>query len=256
LVRAPACHAGGRGFESRLSRHSQSPSDCVKERPRRTNRGLSRDLLVLPVSPTRDAKRHVSPEICINICINDPFPSIPLTDIVSLTKTWLSPSRFSSGVFPTRQTTSSFGQRKRQLGTERFSITTTEPATKAWEKSRHLQRAWQRKWPPISWRRQVSYFVVNKSNNTCTLTAGTDQGVKLGDIFDVGPAISTIHPVTGVKLGDTHQAVGKVKVVFTDKSISKCEIISDMGIDTNNRQTPMVARPRRGPWHGNLQSLP
>lgn len=91
--------------------------------------------------------------------------------------------------------------------------------------------------------RQVSYFVVNKFNNTCTLTAGTEQGVKLGDVFDVGPVIPTIHPVTGVKLGDTHQALGKVKVVFTDKSISKCEIISDTGIDTNNRQTPMIARP-------------
>ena len=33
LVRAPACHAGGRGFESRLSRHSHISSGCVNERP-------------------------------------------------------------------------------------------------------------------------------------------------------------------------------------------------------------------------------
>ena len=40
LVRAPACHAGGRGFESRLSRHRNLPSSCVNERPEPTVKGL------------------------------------------------------------------------------------------------------------------------------------------------------------------------------------------------------------------------
>ena len=42
LVRAPACHAGGRGFESRLSRHSQSSSDCVNVRPKSTIKRIFR----------------------------------------------------------------------------------------------------------------------------------------------------------------------------------------------------------------------
>ena len=42
LVRAPACHAGGRGFESRLSRHSHISSGCVSERLEPTVKGFLR----------------------------------------------------------------------------------------------------------------------------------------------------------------------------------------------------------------------
>ena len=56
LVRAPACHAGGRGFESRLSRHSHISSGCVNERPEPTVKGLPAISTFSPVSPTRDPK--------------------------------------------------------------------------------------------------------------------------------------------------------------------------------------------------------
>ena len=51
---------------------------CDNSRLEPTDKGLPEDSLPSPVSPTRDAKRPVSPEICINICINGPFPPIPL----------------------------------------------------------------------------------------------------------------------------------------------------------------------------------
>ena len=77
-------------------------------------------------------------------------------------------------------------------------------------------------------------YVYKKTGNQCTILAGYKNGVEVGQIYNVGIAKQIIHPITKkVMSGTTFTKIGQIKVISTQADVATCEIIEDLGINTD-----------------------
>ena len=77
-------------------------------------------------------------------------------------------------------------------------------------------------------------YVYQKTGNQCTILAGYKNGVEVNQVYKVGIAKPIIHPITKkVMTGTTFTKIGVIKVVSTQADIATCEIIEDLGINTD-----------------------
>ena len=77
-------------------------------------------------------------------------------------------------------------------------------------------------------------YVYQKTGTQCTILAGYKNGVKVNQVYNVGIAKPIIHPITKqVMTGTTFTKIGVIKVVSTQADVATCEIIEDLGINTD-----------------------
>ena len=77
-------------------------------------------------------------------------------------------------------------------------------------------------------------YVYQKTGTQCTILAGYKNGVEVNQVYNVGIAKLIIHPITKqVMTGTTFTKIGVIKVVSTQADVATCEIIEDLGINTD-----------------------
>ena len=77
-------------------------------------------------------------------------------------------------------------------------------------------------------------YVYQKTGTQCTILAGYKNGVEVNQVYNVGIAKPIIHPITKqVMTGTTFTKIGVIKVVRTQADVATCEIIEDLGINTD-----------------------
>ena len=77
-------------------------------------------------------------------------------------------------------------------------------------------------------------YVYQKTGTQCTILAGYKNGVEVNQVYNVGIAKPIIHPITKqVMTGTTFTKIGLIKVVSTQADVATCEIIEDLGINTD-----------------------
>ena len=77
-------------------------------------------------------------------------------------------------------------------------------------------------------------YVYQKTGTQCTILAGYKNGVEVNQVYKVGIAKPIIHPITKqVMTGTTFTKIGVIKVVSTQADVATCEIIEDLGINTD-----------------------
>lgn len=77
-------------------------------------------------------------------------------------------------------------------------------------------------------------YVYQKTGTQCTILAGYKNGVEVSQVYNVGIAKPIIHPITKkVMAGTTFTKIGVIKVVSTQADVATCEIIEDLGINTD-----------------------
>jgi hypothetical protein len=77
-------------------------------------------------------------------------------------------------------------------------------------------------------------YVYQKTGTQCTILAGYKNGVEVNQVYNVGIAKPIIHPITKkVMAGTTFTKIGVIKVVSTQADVATCEIIEDLGINTD-----------------------
>lgn len=76
-------------------------------------------------------------------------------------------------------------------------------------------------------------YVYQKTGTQCTILAGYKNGVKVNQVYNVGIAKQIVHPITKkVMTGTTFTKIGVIKVISTQADVATCEIIEDLGINT------------------------
>lgn len=76
-------------------------------------------------------------------------------------------------------------------------------------------------------------YVYQKTGNQCTILAGYKNGVEVNQVYNVGIAKQIVHPITKkVMTGTTFTKIGVIKVISTQADVATCEIIEDLGINT------------------------
>ena len=77
-------------------------------------------------------------------------------------------------------------------------------------------------------------YVYEKTGNQCTILAGYKNGVQVGQVYNVGIAKQIFHPITKQLMsGTTFTKIGEIKVISTQADVATCEIIEDLGINTD-----------------------
>lgn len=77
-------------------------------------------------------------------------------------------------------------------------------------------------------------YVYQKTGTQCTILAGYKNGIEVNQVYNVGIAKPIIHPITKkVMAGTTFTKIGVIKVVSTQADVATCEIIEDLGINTD-----------------------
>lgn len=77
-------------------------------------------------------------------------------------------------------------------------------------------------------------YVYQKTGTQCTILAGYKNGIEVNQVYNVGIAKPIIHPITKqVMTGTTFTKIGVIKVVSTQADVATCEIIEDLGINTD-----------------------
>ena len=103
------------------------------------------------------------------------------------------------------------------------------------------------KLPPNKWH-SVLYLVLNKNlclpktGTQCTILAGYKNGVEVNQVYNVGIAKPIIHPLPNKQTGTTFTKIGLIKVVSTQADVATCEIIEDLGINTDVEPDKLLAR--------------
>jgi len=88
-------------------------------------------------------------------------------------------------------------------------------------------------------------FLYAKNGDQCTLLAGYQNGVQVGQRYDVFISKSIIHPVTNKPLaGSQITQIGLIEIIDTQSDVSTCKIIEDFGINTDVAPENLpIARP-------------
>ena len=77
-------------------------------------------------------------------------------------------------------------------------------------------------------------YVYQKTGTQCAILAGYKNGIEVNQVYNVGIAKPIIHPITKqVMTGTTFTKIGVIKVVSTQADVATCEIIEDLGINTD-----------------------
>ena len=77
-------------------------------------------------------------------------------------------------------------------------------------------------------------YVYQKTGTQCTILAGYKNGIEVNQVYNVGITKPIIHPITKqVMTGTTFTKIGVIKVVSTQADVATCEIIEDLGINTD-----------------------
>ena len=76
-------------------------------------------------------------------------------------------------------------------------------------------------------------YLHGKNGSQCFILAGYQNGVKVGQLYDVFISKPIFHPITKKKLsGGAITKIGSVKVSHVQEDVSTCEILEDNGINT------------------------
>jgi hypothetical protein len=77
-------------------------------------------------------------------------------------------------------------------------------------------------------------YLYGKNGDQCTLLAGYQNGVQVGQRFDIFISKPIIHPITKKPLAGTQVTqIGLVEIIDTQSDVSTCKIIEDFGINTD-----------------------
>jgi hypothetical protein len=76
-------------------------------------------------------------------------------------------------------------------------------------------------------------FVYGKIGSECTILAGYENGIKIGQFFDVFISQQIIHPITKKPMKGTKLTmIGKIEVINVQADVATCKILEDLGINT------------------------
>ncbi len=76
-------------------------------------------------------------------------------------------------------------------------------------------------------------FVYGKIGSECTILAGYENGIKIGQSFDVFISKQIINPLTKKPMKGTQLTkIGKLEVKNVQADVATCKIIEDLGINT------------------------
>lgn len=77
-------------------------------------------------------------------------------------------------------------------------------------------------------------YLHGKNGNQCFILAGYENGVEVGQEYDVFISKQIIHPITKKKMsGGELTKIGSLRVTQTQSDVSTCEILEDNGINTD-----------------------
>ena len=77
-------------------------------------------------------------------------------------------------------------------------------------------------------------YLYGKNGDQCSMLAGYQNGVQVGQRYDVFISKSIIHPITKKTLAGTQiTQIGLIEIINTQSDVSTCKIVEDFGINTD-----------------------
>lgn len=77
-------------------------------------------------------------------------------------------------------------------------------------------------------------YLYGKNGDQCSMLAGYQNGVQVGQRYDVFISKPIIHPITKKTLAGTQiTQIGLIEIIDTQSDVSTCRIVEDFGINTD-----------------------
>jgi len=77
-------------------------------------------------------------------------------------------------------------------------------------------------------------YLYGKNGDQCSMLAGYQNGVQVGQRYDVFISKPIIHPITKKTLTGTQiTQIGLIEIIDTQSDVSTCRIVEDFGINTD-----------------------